>query len=322
MEPGAYEPVWCLLPDDPSESAFVAAIQISCKGLAFNDDTDGAACAGEVLGQVNGPDNDTSDRSTSSDWPFSMREARGHRRRSLGFEWAAHTLGPSKNMGSRLGGNLDATLRLGYFSKRLCGVQCRFRVHRSWRFIVIYIDVSDLIRLLDQSGRPIGTARVSLEVSRELRGLSDVVRIIGHDDSRGAYCHVPLDAILAPPIMVVDKAKPKRLLGRPFEPTRMLFSELGLAKFARLLPQRWLRLAKELLTGGQVPRVRFGAGDILVRVGGSWTNPSSLMTGRLLQENFGVRVVQVIYDLLPITHPEYVETKSAPRFTDFVEQYA
>ncbi len=82
-----------------------------------------------------------------------------------------------------------------------------------------------------------------------------------------------------------------------------------------LLRQSRVRAPGVEATGaaGETGGAEIGVDDIVVNLGDFWTHRASDYYARLRRET-GCRVVQVVYDILPISHPQFFEERWVPEF--------
>lgn len=95
------------------------------------------------------------------------------------------------------------------------------------------------------------------------------------------------------------------------------------AKERRLGILRWPKRALDLVHSRRQrrPVVKFESGDLLLLPDAYWIKPEVWQAAQSAREQ-GAFVVSIVYDLIPITHPEFVSLKGQQAFKAYVEKLA
>lgn len=174
--------------------------------------------------------------------------------------------------------------------------------------------MDDLVRYFDGSVAPTGVGRVQLEIIPHLvRLLGDrigLVRIGQSSDrlrllSAGQFARL-VDTSRSPVRRV--KAEPALSLLRFGRWSRRRLADNFGAAFARSDMDRFAAMAKP--------------GDLLLSLGGSWSNPAFAANAARLKQRFGLRFGLLIHDILPLSHPDLVAPAQIPGFRSWFTDVA
>lgn len=217
----------------------------------------------------------------------------------------------------------------------------------------IWIDVEDLFRYAAFSPRPSGIQRLSFEIQQALVercGTGGRVRFVRLDPLRAAYAEIPWTDVLAlytgmvavasaprPPRRSVGpprRGRLRRLIGRfsdrvpaairePLARTIRLQAESG-----RALVQAVRAVLHPPRTGAATP-VPAGAadafaaavrpGDILLTLGSPWWHHDYADLVARTRSRHDVRFALLVYDLIPLRHPEWCDRGLIDTFTSWLE---
>lgn len=85
----------------------------------------------------------------------------------------------------------------------------------------------------------------------------------------------------------------------------------------------WPKRALDLVHGRRHrrPNVEFESGDLLLLPDAYWIKPQIWQAAQAAREQ-GAFVVSIVYDLIPITHPQFVSLKGQQAFTEYIEKLA
>jgi glycosyltransferase involved in cell wall biosynthesis len=176
----------------------------------------------------------------------------------------------------------------------------------------VWLDVSTLSSC---PPRPTGIPRVLLSLTRELvqRRYANLklcvvveqrgVREIAPEELCARF--FPSPAVAPPP-----DGSPRRLAGAPGEEAAAAGPAAPGAPRRRFTDRLWARpgrQARPCLPAAPPPPLAPDPGpyDVLVSLGGGWTSDPEARLYRRLKQETGVRVVQVLYDLIPIYFPHF-----------------
>ncbi len=187
---------------------------------------------------------------------------------------------------------------------------------------IVYADVTETLR----SGWRAGIQRVTCEVVRHLPTAGPDLELVPivYVPTRGAFRRVTPEEyaeLLAPTARQRPRPKP-----RPMHPLRRQIGRIGagvgLTRFAQALRRRRAMRAEPALHAELVLE-RLEPGSVFLDLDATW-NVREAARSRLLPRLAadGVRVVEVLYDLLPITTPDWFEPKNAAVFADHVDAHA
>ena len=211
----------------------------------------------------------------------------------------------------------------------------------------IWIDVEDLFQYAHANRRPSGIQRLAFEIWQALQtqhGHTGLVRFLRHDPARNSFRDVAWSSVAAaydelsqsPPdqeqlVSSATLANPparqfaRRILYRFPVATREAARDALAAQ--RRAVQAWGRLLGLLVKGPArrsrppdggdvrseadqrwVPFATHAApGDVLLALGGLWWHPDYASLVRTHRQRHGLRFAILIYDLVPLRHPEWCE---------------
>jgi glycosyltransferase involved in cell wall biosynthesis len=211
----------------------------------------------------------------------------------------------------------------------------------------IWIDVEDLFQYALANRRPSGIQRLAFEILQALQtqhGHTGLVRFLRHDPARNSFRDVAWPAVAAaydelsqsPPdpeslvpsgTLVNPPARQfaRRILYRFPEATREAARDALTAQ--RRAVRAWAHLLRLLLKvsarrsppndRGDVrsepdqrsaPFATHAApGDVLLALGGFWWHPDYASLIRIHCQRYGLRFAVMVYDLVPLRHPEWCE---------------
>lgn len=211
----------------------------------------------------------------------------------------------------------------------------------------IWIDVEDLFQYALANRRPSGIQRLAFEIWQALQtqhGHTGLVRFLRHDPARNSFRDVAWSAVAAAyeelsqappdPESLMPSATLANPPARQFARSLLYRFPVATREAARdaLTAQRramraWgrlLRLLVKLPARSSQPIDRGDArsagdqrlapfathaapGDVLLALGGFWWHPDYASLIRTHRQRYGLRFAVMIYDLVPLRHPEWCE---------------
>ena len=209
----------------------------------------------------------------------------------------------------------------------------------------IWIDVEDLFQYVTGSRRPSGIQRLAFELQRAIRGLAggDRIRFLRHNLPGDTFGEVPWEDVEALFSGLVGHAsrrvrgeaagvmerpwrsRMRRLLYRLPVPIRVAAIRVGRAQMAAVKAQVQAvaalpGLARALVTrsarmGRLVPFADLVApGDVIAVLGSPWFSTDYAAMLRRARAEHGVKVLLLVYDLIPIRHPEWCDRSLVQTF--------
>jgi glycosyltransferase involved in cell wall biosynthesis len=188
--------------------------------------------------------------------------------------------------------------------------------------VLVYVDVTETLR----SGWRAGIQRVTCELVRHLPTQRPGIEVVpvAFEPHRGTFRRVTgpeYAELLAPTHRQTPRRPPA-----PMSPARRLAGELGarvgLTRLAEATRRR-SAVRAEPPEHDALRLERLEPGSVLLDADASW-NVRAAARDALLPElaASGVAVVQILYDILPLTRPEWFEPKNAAVFRRHVEAHA
>ncbi|MGB6120067.1 MAG: glycosyltransferase family 1 protein [Mesorhizobium sp.] len=167
----------------------------------------------------------------------------------------------------------------------------------------IWIDCDDLMSHFDGWSTPTGICRVQLEIIPQLIELAP---------GRIVLCRIGRSArelqILSPRDLdrVAERSEsPQRAAASDALMRSMRFAALKSLGFVRRMAMR---------AGLVQPETRPAKGDVILAMGGTWSNPGFAGAVRGLKAQHGLRLAHLVHDLLPMTHSALVADRQVARF--------
>jgi glycosyltransferase involved in cell wall biosynthesis len=186
-----------------------------------------------------------------------------------------------------------------------------------------WFEVADFVDYFAHRARPSGIQRVQMEVFARVAAYpwwQGKLRFCQFNDQAGRFEAVTFKSLVT---AFQGKSQPRRdpLADDPWPPLlpadRPLLARLLLERAKFRNTRR--RLYRNVRDGYRHLRKRvapveqpFSSGDVLVCLGASWQIPGYPEATALAKDRLGVRIVHLINDLLPVTHPRF--------FTEALEQ--
>lgn len=174
----------------------------------------------------------------------------------------------------------------------------------------IWIEVDDLIRYFDGSVAPTGVARVQLEIiPRLLAMLPGRVGLIRIGEKPGAL-RIVLPAEFA---QLTDTSR-SLVQAAKTEPM------LSLLRFGRWSRRRFADAVNAVVHRSDAARFAglVAPGDVLLSLGGAWSNPGFAGNVADLKQRLGLRFGLLIHDILPLSHPDLVAPSAIPGFKSWL----
>jgi glycosyltransferase involved in cell wall biosynthesis len=187
----------------------------------------------------------------------------------------------------------------------------------------LWFDVGDFLEFFRYLERPTGIQRVEMEIFAQLaqsrwpRGAIRFCRLDRHVDRFESVALETLDMVFhdLPSASVISDTKVHNPLGYGL---RVGWERLSLWRF------RLVRSLRRTLRGKQIsywhpapagPRAdSFRRGDILTCLGTSWENPRYVGFLERARRELGVPVTVLIYDIIPVTYPQWVTADLVEKF--------
>ena len=209
----------------------------------------------------------------------------------------------------------------------------------------LWIDVEDLFEYARGNPRPSGIQRLAFELYRTLQaqhGESGLVHFVRHDPVRNSFRSVPWPEVAALFLGLTAEDQPPSTRVRAIRPRTRAWRFIR--RLAHRLPpsvrvplfealrtqagawRAWGRLAGALAHGARRLPVRLALrragtpdprsndftslsapGDLLLVLGAPWSHPDYAGLIRTQREQCGLRVAMLVYDLIPIRHPEWCD---------------
>ena len=218
----------------------------------------------------------------------------------------------------------------------------------------VWIDVEDIFAFAIAGGRrPTGIQRLAYELCKAMvaSGVDRPIRFVRHDRSRGGFVAVPWSSIealfsgltegrggAAPRASRRVEAGLRRVL-RPVadrlpREVRTPLARALTAQFAALvaggatlravarLVSRRLRRTVDALRSTRFAddtRVVFASGDVLFAPGAAFIHPGYPALIARLRRDHGVRFALLLYDIIPVRRPEFVEPFHAASFRAWLD---
>jgi glycosyltransferase involved in cell wall biosynthesis len=217
----------------------------------------------------------------------------------------------------------------------------------------IWIDVEDLFRYAAFSPRPSGIQRLSFEIEQALverHGSGGQVHFVRHDPLRAAFAEIPwseVHALYSGMVAVAHTPPPQRHSAGPPRPgwLRRIVGRASdrvpagirepLARSVRMQTESWRALARAAGNALHPPRSGAAAppaagsaqafaaavrpGDILLSLGAPWWHHDYAGLIARTRARHGVRFALLVYDLIPIRHPEWCDRGLIATFTSWLE---
>jgi glycosyltransferase involved in cell wall biosynthesis len=192
----------------------------------------------------------------------------------------------------------------------------------------IWFEVDDFIRYFDRVPNPSGIQRVQMEIFAaahaqqaagcrvrfcRLNRLSHRFEVVDFNSVAAVFEHPPL--ALARPDLASDRAWPIAW----FLNKREEFRRARRKSFVRVRGQLRRLIGKySSLDRAGALLVPFKFGDILLCAGAGWENPcyGEFVSG--VRQERGVRFGVIVYDLIPLTHPQWVDRGHCEAFRDWL----
>jgi len=211
----------------------------------------------------------------------------------------------------------------------------------------LWIDVEDLFQYALANGRPSGIQRLAFEIWQALQaqhGHTGLVRFLCHDPARNSFRDIAWSVVAATyqelsqsppdPESLLPSAALDNPPARQFARSVLYRFPVATREAARdvLTAQRravsaWGRLLRLLIgTSPRKPRpairndvpseadecsapfaTHAAPGDVLLALGGFWWHPDYAALVRAHCQRHGLRFAVMIYDLVPLRHPEWCE---------------
>lgn len=207
----------------------------------------------------------------------------------------------------------------------------------------IYFDITDVIDFAKRSTRLTGIQRVQLNIINLLahRHAESDVRCVFYDVGRGGYFEYdprsrPHDAEFNAENLLIDLGllRPSRIFpssvqikgylaqGQSSKPMRVI-KRLDVYVSAVLRPSRLKRLGVTIPQRRSPPVVLRKIMELpkdacLVHLGASWFFPMTWEFARQHRARGG-RVLQLIHDLIPLTHPQYAPSREPGTFNSWLD---
>jgi glycosyltransferase involved in cell wall biosynthesis len=220
----------------------------------------------------------------------------------------------------------------------------------------LWLDVEDLFEYARANPRPSGVQRVAFEIYRTLQdrhGASGLIRFVRHDPARNSFRSITWPEIEA--LFTNLATQERRQLDRvdsirprspSFRTLRMLIHRLPPWLRARMVEavhfqliacRAWARFGLTLVRGSPrlatslIPRKRATyssrndfvemakPGDLLLALGAPWAHPDYASFIRVQCAERGLRFVLLIYDLIPVRHPEWCDRGLVRVFRAWIE---
>ncbi len=217
----------------------------------------------------------------------------------------------------------------------------------------IWIDVEDLFRYAVFSPRPSGIQRLSFELQQALVerfGTGGPVRFVRHDPLRATFAEIAWTDVLtlyegmvavtsAPPPRRSRTGPPRpgrlrRIIGRASDRVPAGIRE-PFARAVRMQAESWRALAQAVRAALHPPRSGAAAppaagsaesfaaavrpGDILLTLGAAWWHHDYAGLVARTRDRHGVRFALLLYDLIPLRHPEWCDRRLIATFTSWLE---
>jgi glycosyltransferase involved in cell wall biosynthesis len=156
----------------------------------------------------------------------------------------------------------------------------------------IVFDLSDLVNFVCGRSQPSGIQRVQIDVCRRLKNMPNFeVLPVYFVESLGRYVSIDADRLLTP-----DREYAKSL--RCFDPPSWRKLLLWFDRFRVLEPRR---------------------GDVVFVVGAGWSSPHRTPYLAEMAKLHGVLVIWIMYDLIPLTHPEFTIDQNVRAFRVWID---
>lgn len=178
----------------------------------------------------------------------------------------------------------------------------------------IWIEVDDFIRYFDGSVTPTGIGRVQSQILACLAAT--------HADRVG-FCRIGTSERQ---IEILSYADVERLAdGNEFlsRYTRENWL-LPLWRLRRYAARRMFAATRILSRASHAQRFAAAVrpGDVLMNLGASWTHKNFAKTIGQLKRDFGMRFALLVHDVLPVSHPGYVDPRHIPTFSTWLAEMA
>ena len=179
----------------------------------------------------------------------------------------------------------------------------------------IWFEVDDFIRYFDRAPNPSGIQRVQMEIFAAAHAQQERPGILFGRLNRltRRYEIVDFDSLAAifrdPPLAEADPELASSGTGpmawflkerRKFRDTRRQFYDRVRERFHQLVG--WYLHFRHMAA----PEVPFQFGDILLGTGASWEDPRYEEAVASVRHERGVRFAAIVYDLIHLTHPQWV----------------
>lgn len=207
----------------------------------------------------------------------------------------------------------------------------------------LYFDITDIVEYARVYNHVSGIQRVQIRIIAALAKLHGGEQIVCSYWNRvtGAYCQVPADGVFtgsefnSKELLVklrantthwlVDKGDVKKALGRYTQKQYRALKKAELYLTALLWPsglkrfgiQRTQRLTNVKPLDVQA-LTHIPTSDTLIFLGSNWNTPELLAVGQRHRQSGG-QVVQMIYDLIPHTAPQYFTQGLVNAFNEFLQ---
>ncbi|HRJ68126.1 MAG TPA: glycosyltransferase family 1 protein [Beijerinckiaceae bacterium] len=184
----------------------------------------------------------------------------------------------------------------------------------------IWIEVDDIIEYFTRHDQPTGIQRVVFELLNAARQRSrQAVRLCRLNRRSGRFEALDLtgyDAMLTW----------LRREGRVYQKYGRLHARLGIWARDLYRLRHWRDPGRKLSARHDARAETFfreiQTGAVILSLGGPWLNPRFPSAVRALKSRPGVRFVQLVHDIIPISHADLLDARAIPQFVTWLHETA
>lgn len=181
---------------------------------------------------------------------------------------------------------------------------------------MIYIEVSDTLNHFTRHKAASGIQRVAIEVTRGILegNPPGSAQLVTFSQQQGGFVPVSAEIEFTSEGL---KQQARHQLERHIVPASEFILQHGIVKYIGRLPERGLKKLRRRFAS---PRklVQLTPADTLLLPGANWAVRN--MPEWLAANIPSCQIVQIVYDLIPVRHPEFFDESTTRRFCDFLRR--